>query len=89
LKVKTVCLKCGTEITLDFGDMTLDEAMKKAEEFDRTPRECPGWHVELGGWIGLYQIGKALLKIFPEADGDPRIQEMVERADRMKRWYKP
>jgi hypothetical protein len=48
--VKTSCLKCGEEITLDLESASYQEAFSWIEKLDRTSMECPGFHVEVGGW---------------------------------------
>lgn len=52
----TGCRKCGTSIKINLGTLTLDEAHKAVTMIDRTPRECPGFHVELTGWTRLWSL---------------------------------
>ena len=67
--VNTQCMKCGVAVRLDFGDMTKEEAVKRADEMDRSPRECPGGHVELSGWKQLYSIEDAIHRAFDLGEG--------------------
>ena len=70
--VNTQCKKCGVAIRLDFGDITKEEAIKRADEMDRTPRECPGGHVELSAWNQLWSIEDAIHRAYDLGEGtDP------------------
>jgi hypothetical protein len=62
--VRTTCTKCGTEITLDFGDATKEQALEIAEKMDKQSRECPGWHVELSGWRRMWQLDDAIHRAY-------------------------
>ena len=64
-RVRVKCRKCNTPITLDFGGMTRSEAEAVVNTLDRTPRECPGYHVELSGWRRLWRMDEALDAIYP------------------------
>lgn len=59
-QLKTTCLKCNSEITLDFGDADYSQAKKDIEKLDRRSMECPGWHVEFNGWKKYWQLEKAV-----------------------------
>jgi len=63
-QVRTTCVKCGTRLTLDFGDMNREEALRHAAKIDRIPMECPGYHVELSGWRRLWQLDKAIEALY-------------------------
>lgn len=39
------CRKCGTEVTLDIGNKSLDEVKKNLKKMDSF--QCPGKHIEL------------------------------------------
>ena len=66
-RVRVKCRKCGVAITLDFGDMTREQALEVAAKIDRMPQECPGYHVELGGWRRLWRMDEAIDALFPVA----------------------
>ena len=59
-RVRVKCRKCGTPVTLDFGDMTREQALEVAAKIDRMPQECPGFHVELTGWRKLWCMDEAI-----------------------------
>ncbi|CDQ41869.1 hypothetical protein [Virgibacillus salexigens] len=58
--VQTTCNNCGTEITLDFGNATYEEALVLIDKMDKSNRECPGWHVEIGGWKKRWNLDAAV-----------------------------
>ena len=58
--VETKCVKCGSIINLDVGEMTKEEAMTMIKKMDNQPRECPGYHTELGGWIYYWNLEEAI-----------------------------
>ena len=66
--VKSKCQKCGTVITLDFSDYNYVEAKKAIELMDKQARECPGMHVEIGGWKRRWQLEEALEKAYSEEE---------------------
>lgn len=61
----TTCRKCGTTITIDFGSLTYAEARERCEKLDSASFECPGYHVELGGWTYLWRLDELLASAFP------------------------
>ncbi|HXJ58770.1 MAG TPA: hypothetical protein VNU68_19095 [Verrucomicrobiae bacterium] len=61
----TKCRKCGETIRIDFGNLTRDQAEKKLDELAHTPMECPGFHVELGGWRILWNFEELLAQAYP------------------------
>jgi hypothetical protein len=63
-KVRVKCAKCHELITLEFGNLTRSEAEEALRKID-VPRECPGYHVELGGWRRLWHFEKALDLAYP------------------------
>lgn len=67
--IKTQCKKCGITIRLDFGNLTKDEALAAAEKMDMMPRECPGRHVEFGGWKTLYDLDDAIYRAYDLGEG--------------------
>jgi hypothetical protein len=67
-KVQTTCLECGKTITLDFGDLDYAEAKQWIEKMDSTPRECPGFHVEIGGWKRLWQLEDSLERAYTDEE---------------------
>ena len=67
--IRTQCKKCGATITLDFGSLTKEDALAAAERMDCTPRECPGWHVEFGGWKNLYGLDDAIHRAYDLGEG--------------------
>jgi|GEM_PF-2598423 len=69
-QIKTTCLKCKSEVTLDFGDANYSEALKLADQIDKRPMECPGFHVEVGGWKKYWQIVNAIDSAYSEEDKD-------------------
>ena len=58
--VETKCVKCGSVINLDVGEMTKDEAMIMVKKLDKQPRECPGYHTELSGWNYYWNLEEAI-----------------------------
>lgn len=62
--VKTTCNKCGTEFHLDLGEMSREMAEIAFRRLDGTSRQCPGHHVELGGWYQLWNLGDALHRAY-------------------------
>lgn len=78
--VKTQCRKCGVTIRLDFGDMTKEEAITRAEKIDRTPRECPGGHVELTGMGTMYWgIQDAIRRAYDLGEGEDPEPVMTDK----------
>ena len=69
--IRTQCKKCGATVTLDFGSLTREEALAAAERMDCTPRECPGRHVELGGWKNLFGLDDAIHRAYDLGEGEP------------------
>lgn len=68
--IRTQCKKCGATIRLDFGDLTKDKALAAADKMDMMPRECPGMHVELGGWKTLYDLDNAIHRAYDLGEGE-------------------
>ena len=68
--IRTQCKKCGATIKLDFGNLTKDEALAVAEKMDRTPRECPGQHTELGGFRQLWSLDDAVHRAYDLGEGE-------------------
>jgi len=64
-RVRVKCRKCRTPITLDFGGLSREEALAMTAVIDRTPRECPGFHVELSGWRRLWRMDEAIEALYP------------------------
>ncbi len=77
--IRTRCKKCGVTIKLDFGGLTRDEALAVAEKMDRTPRECPGQHVELSGWNRMWDIPAAIHRAFDLGEGDEPTPVLSDR----------
>jgi hypothetical protein len=65
-RVRVTCRKCGTPVTLDFGDMTREQALEVSAKLDIGPRECPGYHVELAGWRRLWRMDEAIEALYGE-----------------------
>jgi hypothetical protein len=59
-RVHVKCRKCGETIPIEFGEMTRDQAEHAISLMDSTPRECPGYHVELSGWRHFWRLDEAL-----------------------------
>lgn len=66
--IKTTCNACHTEITLDFGNASYEEAHKLIEQMDKSNRECPGFHVEFGGWRKRWNLDKALDEAYSDEE---------------------
>jgi len=77
--VKTQCKKCSVTIKLDFGNMTKDEALAVAEQLDHTPRECPGQHVELGGFRELWSLDQAIHSLYDLGEGEEPEPVMTDK----------
>jgi hypothetical protein len=67
--IQTQCRKCGCTVKLDFGDLTKEEAMAAAEKMDQSPRECPGQHMEFGGWGQLYDLNDCIHRAYDLGEG--------------------
>lgn len=67
--VRSQCRKCKATIQLDFGNLTKEEAIQTAEYLDHTPRECPGFHTELGGWRKLWNLDDAIHRAYDLNEG--------------------
>jgi hypothetical protein len=65
-EVRTTCRKCGERIPVMFGDLDADAARLQIQKIDRTPMECPGFHVELCGWISMWRLDEAFKLIYGE-----------------------
>ena len=63
-RVRVHCRKCGESITLDFGDLDRSGAIERINQLDRTPRECPGYHVELSGWRHFWRLDEAIEAVY-------------------------
>ncbi|MBE0556378.1 MAG: hypothetical protein IH628_04015 [Proteobacteria bacterium] len=68
--IRTKCKKCGATIRLDFGNLTKEEALAAAEKMDRTPRECPGMHMELGDFRQLWSLDDAIHRAYDLGEGE-------------------
>lgn len=62
--VETTCKKCGTIINLDIGDLNKEESKKELYKMNEQIRDCPGFHVEFGGWYDMWNIEEAINKAF-------------------------
>lgn len=80
MMIRTQCKKCGVILKLDFGNMTKEEALAMAEKMDTTPRECPGMHVELGGWKNLYDLDDAIHRAYDLGEGEVLEPVMTDQA---------
>lgn len=69
--IQTRCTKCGVTVRLDFGEMSREEAMAAAEKMDETPRECPGRHVELGGFRRMWGLDDAIHRAYDLGESEP------------------
>ena len=65
-RVRVTCRKCGTPVTLDFGEMDREQAVAVAAKLDIGPRECPGFHYELAGWRRMWRMDEAISALFGE-----------------------
>lgn len=61
---KTTCRKCGITVTVDFKGLTYTEAQDCVVKMDQRPMECPGFHVELGGWRYLWRLDELLASAY-------------------------
>lgn len=68
--IQTTCQECGVAIRLDFGSLSREEAEQVAERMDNTPRECPGFHTELGGWKRLWNLDDAIHRAYDLGQGE-------------------
>jgi hypothetical protein len=64
-RIAVQCRKCHERVNLEFGDMTYSEALEAMRKLDTIPRECPGYHVELGGWWWWWRMDEALAMQYP------------------------
>jgi hypothetical protein len=67
--IQTTCKKCGTAISLDFGELSKEEAIEAAEKLDRSPRECPGRHIEISGMGSLWAVKEAIHRAYDLGEG--------------------
>jgi hypothetical protein len=51
--LKGPCKKCGTEVKLDIGEMTVEGAIEKLSKQDGG-FQCPGHHVEISAPVPTY-----------------------------------
>ena len=79
MMIRTQCTKCGVTIRLDFGELTRDQAMARIQEMDTTPRECPGQHVELGGWRALWNLDDAIYRAYDLGEGELSVPVMSDQ----------
>jgi len=71
--IRTQCKKCGATLQLNFGNLSGEQAEEACRKLDTIPRECPGQHVELGGWWDLWNLEEALRQAY-DGRGAPRGQ---------------
>ena len=64
MHVKTTCNKCGIEFHLDLGEMSREMAEKAFRKMDDIPRQCPGHHMELGGFFAMWNLEDALYRAY-------------------------
>ena len=69
MQIQTACTKCGETFTLDFGDMTREQALDFAGRMNEQSRECPGRHVELSGWREYWQLDNAIHRAYDLGEG--------------------
>lgn len=62
--IKTTCNKCGESFHIDLGNMSRDEAQAAFRKLDITSRQCPGGHVEFGGFRALWNLDDALHRAY-------------------------
>jgi hypothetical protein len=63
-KIETTCIECNTTITIDFTGLDYSQAKKAIQQIDKEARECPGFHVEIGGWKRLWQLEDAVERAY-------------------------
>ena len=78
MMIRTQCKKCGVILKLDFGNMTKEEALAMAEKMDTTPRECPGMHMELGGFRQLWSLDDAIHRAYDLGEGEDAESVMTD-----------
>lgn len=76
--IRTQCKKCGVTLKLDFGNLTKEEALAVAEKMDMTPRECPGMHMELGGFRQLWSLDDAIHRAYDLGEGEEATPVMTD-----------
>ncbi|SFJ63237.1 hypothetical protein SAMN02799624_05269 [Paenibacillus sp. UNC496MF] len=64
--VTTTCSLCRTDVTLDFENLSHDEAVERLRKLDKKAMECPGMHVEMGGWYKRWKLDEALRAAYPD-----------------------
>lgn len=64
MHVKTNCNKCGAEFYLDLGEMSREMAEKAFRKMDDIPRQCPGHHIELGGFYTMWNLEHVLQRAY-------------------------
>jgi hypothetical protein len=64
-QIAVQCVKCHERITLEFGQMTQEEAEEAMYKMDNSVMECPGYHVELSGWFKRWRMREALMMQYP------------------------
>jgi hypothetical protein len=62
--VKTTCNRCGASFHIDLGTMTRAEAEAMFRKLDATSRQCPGGHVEFGGFYAMWNLEDALHRTY-------------------------
>lgn len=79
MMIRTTCKKCGATIKLDFGELTKEEALAIAEKMENTPRECPGMHMEFGGFRQLWSLDDAIHRAYDLGEGEVSTPVMTDR----------
>ena len=79
MMIRTTCKKCGATIKLDFGELSKEEALAIAEKMDSTPRECPGMHMEFGGFRQLWSLDDAIHRAYDLGEGEASQPVMTDR----------
>lgn len=67
--IKTTCNKCGESFHIDLGGMSRGEAQAAFRKLDTTSRQCPGGHVEFGGFRALWNLDDALRRAYDLGEG--------------------
>ena len=62
--VETTCNKCGTKFHIDLGDMSKEEAETNFRKLEDAPGQCPGHHVELGGFWEMWNLADVLHRAY-------------------------
>jgi hypothetical protein len=76
---KTTCKKRGAMILINFGNRTRNEALSFIEALNKKDMECPGQHVEFGGWRSMWNLDKVVCDVYDNHLTDPVPETVTDK----------